>query len=700
MFADFDGVMVNAAAVLNGQPAGSHRGGYLPWSIELTRHIVPGDNVLAMIVDARCLPVPPIAPGQGPESIDFLQPGGIYRDAALRLVPPVYLADVFARPADVLTSRRRVDVRCAIDAAGPVAAADVTVELLDGSRRLAVSARGPAPGRPHGHLRPPHRPRAGPPVVSRHPALHTVRVTVFAPGGTRHTLSRRIGFREAVFRADGFSLNGQPYKIFGLNRHQLFPYLGMAAPARLQRRGRRDHQERAQLQHGALLALPAVPALPGRLRRAGPDGLGRTARLGAAGRGRLAGSGPGDVHDMVVRDRSRPSVIVWATRLNETPTAPRLDARARQLAYDLDGSRPTTGAMIVHSTAGWAEDLFGFDDYHWRDGAAVLLPPLPGVPYLVSEAVGAIDGPPRLRWTDSAASLAVQAVQHAQVHSIARSQPRYAGLIAWAAVDYATMHHDGPRVWDHLKTAGVLDTFRVPKPGAAFYRSQADPAARVVILPVFFWDSGPGSAPGGPGPDAMIATNCDRLEIYAGGRHIATALPGRERFPGLAYPPAFVDLTRAAARWPALPGCPTCASTGISASRKAATVLMSADSARDRLEMTAEDTVIATDGRDATRVVFHAADAYGNIRPNVTGDVTLAITGPADLIGDNPFSFTAYGGVGGVFVRGRLARGRRSGHRQPPVARRRLRRADRHLRGRRPARALLTPASSPRDRRS
>ena len=82
---------------------------------------------------------------------------------------------------------------------------------------------------------------------------------------------------------------------------------------------------------------------------------------------------------------------------------------------------------------------------------------------------------------------------------------------------------------------------------------------------------------------------------------------------------------------------------------------MSADSARDRLEMTIEDTVIAAGGRDATRVTFRAADAYGNVRPNVTGDVRLAITGPADLIGDNPFSFTAYGGVGGAFVRSRPA---------------------------------------------
>ena len=190
----------------------------------------------------------------------------------------------------------------------------------------------------------------------------------------------------------------------------------------------------------------------------------------------------------------------------------------------------------------------------------------------------------------------------------------------------------------------------------------------MVILPVFFWDSGPGSAPGGPGPEAMIATNCDRLEIYVAAQHIATGLPERARFPGLAYPPAFVDLTRAAPRWPAPAGLPDLRIDGYLGQRKAATVLMSADTACDRLVMTAEDPVIAADGRDATRAIFHAADAYGNIRPNVTGEVTLSITGPADLIGDNPFSFTAYGGVGGVFVRGWPARPARSG--SPPVTRR------------------------------
>src|SRR5262249_21161966 len=128
-----------------------------------------------------------------------------------------------------------------------------------------------------------------------------------------------------------------------------------------------------------------------------------------------------DVHDMISRDRSRPSVIVWATRLNETASYRRFYARTRQLADELDGSRQTAGARSTGSPRGWAQDVFGYDDYRAGSSGATLRPPLAGVPYLVSEAVGALAGPPAYRWTDNAAVLAAQALMHAQVHDIARS---------------------------------------------------------------------------------------------------------------------------------------------------------------------------------------------------------------------------------------------------------------------------------------
>ena len=184
----------------------------------------------------------------------------------------------------------------------------------------------------------------------------------------------------------------------------------------------------------------------------------------------------------------------------------------------------------------------------------------------------------------------------------------------------------------------------MPKPGAAFYRSQVDPRVRPVILPVFFWDFGPRSPAHGPGPHAMIATNCDRLEIYVGGRYLATGTPDTEDFGYLAYPPVFADLTVDGSDRPDL------RIDGYLGQQLVASARMSADTARDRLVLTADDSSIRDDGTDTTRVTFRAVDAYGNQRPHVTGDVSLSLTGPATLVGDNPFAFGTYGGVGGAFV--------------------------------------------------
>jgi beta-galactosidase len=652
VFLDFDGVMVNAAAVVNGTTVSTHQGGYLPWSVELTGHLAGGRNVLALIVDSRWLPVPPEGAPGGAPAVDYLQPGGIYRDAALRVVPDVFLSDVFARPVNVLRRDRNVQVQATIDAAavprGPVR---LTAWLQDGSRVLATaSAAVTITG-------------TGTSLVTLGitgigsvtlwspdtPKLYTVLVTLAPARGHPHSVAVRTGFREAVFRTSGFYLNGERLQIFGLNRHQLFPYTGMAAPARLQRR---DAEILACELNCNMVRCSHYPQSPHFLDAC--DELGLMVWQEPPGWQYLGGAAwqavmLQNVHDMVVRDRSRPSVVVWGTRLDETANYPGLYARARELAYQLDGSRQTTGAMASYSLAGWAEDVFGYDDYHSGDGNAELEPPLPGVPYLVSEAVGALDGSPTFRWIDPGAVLAQQALMHAQVHNIAGSNPAYAGLLGWAGIDYASLNGDS-RIWDALKTPGVLDTFRVPKPGAAFYRSQRDPSVRPVILPVFFWDFGPGSPPDGPGPDAMIATNCDRLEIYVGGVHVATGTPDTARFGSLAHPPVFADLTADGSARPEL------RIDGYLGRRLAASVRMSADTARDRLVLSADDAAIEADGTDTTRLTFRAVDAYGNQRPRAAGPVRLSLAGPATLIGDNPFPFGEYGGVGGAFIRSRQGR--------------------------------------------
>ncbi len=652
---DFDGVMVNATVVINGQTVATHMGGYLPFSAELTGYLKPGDNVLAVVVDARCLPVPPDGIPHTPRSVDFLQPGGIYRDVGLRVVPGSYLSDVFARPVNVLTANRSVDVRCTIDAgAASAAPVQITAALAEDGRKVATVSR-TLYGVPEeqsvaalslsglGEI------QLWSPAS---PALYELTTTVSLPGTGTHSVRQRIGFREATFRPDGFFLNGQRLKIFGLDRHQLFPYTGMAMPARIQRR---DAEIIKNDFNCNMVRCSHYPQSPHFLDAC--DELGLMVWEEAPGWHHVGGAAWQDivlanVRDMVVRDRSRPSVIIWGTRLNETSDYPGLYRRTRQIAKDLDGSRPSSGAMNRHSTRSWDEDVFAYNDYgisaagHYR-----LRPPLPHVPYLITESVGVeLPRPRHYRWTDPPALLARQAVYHAQAHDIAQSDPRYAGLIAWVAFDYASQMG---RPWgQNVKWAGVADGFRVAKPAAAIYLSQVDPRVRPVVLPVFFWDLGNGAAPQGPGPNAMLASNCERVEVFIGDSHAGTGRPvlDAELYGHLAYPPTLVDLTVSRNDRPEL------RIEGYINDQPVAVVRMSSDPAGDRLAMTADDAVITGDGSDATRVVFRAVDAYGNQRRYTSGEVTLHVTGPAEFIGDNPFPLAEYGGLGAVWLRSRPGR--------------------------------------------
>jgi beta-galactosidase len=146
----------------------------------------------------------------------------------------------------------------------------------------------------------------------------------------------------------------------------------------------------------------------------------------------------------------------------------------------------------------------------------------------------------------------------------------------------------------------------------------------------------------------MIASNCDRLEIFIGSTHVASVRPasGSPMFGGLAHPPFLVHFPKH------LPNpAPDLLIQGFVGGRLAARKQMSAHPAGDALAMAVDDTVISADGSDATRAVFRAIDRYGNQRRYRSGEVALNLSGPATLVGDDPFAFGQYGGLGAVWIR-------------------------------------------------
>src|SRR5450631_4522121 len=100
VFVDFEGVMTASTVWINGERLGEYKGGYTPFSFDLTPHLdFDGENVLAIDVDStERADIPPFG-----YEIDYLTFGGIYREVSLRIVPGTFIENIFAKPKDVLS---------------------------------------------------------------------------------------------------------------------------------------------------------------------------------------------------------------------------------------------------------------------------------------------------------------------------------------------------------------------------------------------------------------------------------------------------------------------------------------------------------------------------------------------------------------------------------------------------------------------
>ncbi len=653
VFITFDGVMTSATPAINGTPLPKHQGGYLPFRYELTRWLKEGDNVLDVVVDSRWQNVPPDGSPRGPRAVDYLEPGGIFRSVRLDVVPASFISDVFAKPVNALTPDRRVEVACTIDTAFTLGKpAHLEVKLLDGSRVVARKKQALTLDQAGENSLTLTLSNLG--DISLWdldaPKLYDVVTTLFVGGRPLHDHRTRIGFREARFTVDGFFLNGQRRQLFGLNRHEIYPYTGGAMPPRVLRRDaeilRRDFncnivrcshypQSEAFLDACDELGLMVWEETPG---------------WGYLGDDAWKEIVVQNVTDMIRRDRNHAAIVIWGVRVNESKNDQPLYQRTTEIAKSLDGSRPTSGSMTGGSRKNWQqewhEDVFAFDDYHSApDGSVGIEKPVGGVPYMLAEAVGQFSYGNKgfnnqYRRAGAVALQTAQALYHAQAHNKAAADPGNSGVIAWCAFDYASLLN----AYHAVKCPGVADVFRLPKPGAAFYLAQVSPQVRSVIAPDFYWDFGT-ATPRGPGKNAAIFSNCDRLQVFLAGKLLATLQPDREHFEHLQYPPFFCDLDIDAA------GQPELRIDGYVGDRLMLSRSFSADPTRDQFWVSVDDLELNSDGADATRVIFKVADEFGAERLFADGEVTFEIEGPGVLVGDNPFSLAESGGVGAVWIK-------------------------------------------------
>lgn len=663
VFLEFDAAMTNATVSLDGEVVATHLGGYLPFRFEITEQVAAAKaNVLAVALDSRFnVNVPPNLPAPAPTtSIDYLQPGGIHRSVWLVRSPDIFVSELALTNFDALdAAARRTEAVVTIDARDAAVDGELRVSVLDreGQEVTAVTVTA----------------AAGETTVRLDdladvelwdvdsPVLYEVRAELRQGDATTHSLTRRTGYREARFELDGFYLNGRRRYLFGFNRHGYFPYAGFAMPDRAHRK---DAEILKEQLNSVMVRCAHYPQTESFLDAC--DELGLLVWEESPGWQYVGDSvwqdrAVDDITAMIARDRHRPSIVIWGARLNETPDRPEFYARTEALVKSLDSTRQTSGTMFAeHSREqNFQHDVFSYDDYHTEIGPdgerrPLLLDPVEDRPYLLSEALSTRSSPTTFyRRIDEARVQQHQAMDYAHANDVAMGDPRFSGLLAWAAFDYqANMgnHYRG------IKTSGLGDVFRELKPGAAIYRAQIDPSVRPVIEPAFVWEplefrqrqsfSGRQEHRNwGPGAHAMICSNLDRLDVYLGDRLVDSVAPDRDRFANLPYAPSFVDLTLREEDGVDL------RIEGFVGEKRVLTRRMSGEREFDTLDLAADDASIVADGRDATRVVVRMADKFGNSRGSSHAVVELSVDGPARLVGDAVLDLSETGGVAAVWIR-------------------------------------------------
>ena len=664
VFLDFEGVMTAATVWINGISLGEYKGGFTPFSFELTDHLhQSAENVLVVQVDStERADIPPFG-----HEIDYLTFGGIYREVSLRIVSPTYIDNIFARPKDVLTANPTLDVDVFL-AGEPADQLTLEVELRDGDRIIA-RAHGPlafaAGPDPNASL----DPETSAPVYAstetaadparhtvtlanlegiklwdlEHPNLSTVHVRLLSADKLIDEDSRRIGFREATFTDHGFSLNGAILKLRGLDRHQTFPFVGVAMPARVQRKDadilrtglhcnivRTSHypQSRHFLDRCDEIGLLVLEELPG-WQHIGPEPWKQVA-IDNVGR-------------MIRRDWNHPSIILWGVRINESKDDHSFYTSTNALAHALDTTRQTGGIRNFKDSE-LLEDVFTINDF----GFPLRKPNHPR--YLNTEFVGHTFP---TKTTDDNERQREHTLRHARIHNQLASDPQYAGGIGWCAFDYNT--HSNFGAGDRICYHGVTDIFRENKPAAGFYKSQCNPSDEVVLEPAFHWANSDESI---HFTKAVVCSNCDQLKFYLREQSlesnpwtlVAELDPDREEFDHLAYPPFVLDLSRIDRKqfdisWGDL------RIDGYIKGKQVTSKSLSGAGDDRKFTVLPDDRILIADGADTTRVVLRVTDQFDAVRTYANDPILFTLEGPAQLIGDNPFALI--GGTGAVWIRAR-----------------------------------------------
>lgn len=692
---EFEAVAHYAEVYLNGELATTHKGGYTAFSVDITNMVIAGEvNVIVVKVDStERADIPPFG-----NVIDFLCYGGIYREVYLHERPSSHITKVMVVGKNVMT-KPIAEIKLAFTTQ---AISNINGIIRDKNNVEIASFLIDSEGKNYCvHS-------IDTPNIElwdiNNPAMYTLELTY-----NGESIIEKFGYREAIFKSNGFFLNGKPLKIVGLNRHQCYPYVGYAMPASAQiadadylkfelglNLARTSHYPNSKhfLNRCDEIGLLVFTEIPG-WQFVSADEEWRKVCLQ-------------NVREMITEAYNHPSIILWGVRINESKDDNDLYTETNKLAHSLDESRQTGGVRCFPRSK-LLEDVYTYNDFSHSGNNGGLMPKFivcGNVPLLITEHNGHMFP---TKTFDHEKKRQEHLLRHANVLNTTFKRKNTAGAIGWCMSDYNT-HKDfgsGDKICYH----GVSDMFRNNKLAAYLYKSQQDK------YPVLELTSNMeiGDNAGGQVGNVYMITNCDSVNLYKNGELINTfdinAMKKSSKWNYLPHPPIelfdiignqleknteynftkhganrlkkFLLLVKKFGTIPAIMRMPHTVvglmiryGLGIDTitylfgqyvtnwgdesisyklegikNGKSVTTEKAAVNATHLFVKADSDTLIENDTYDTTRIAIMALSQANNILPYSNDVVTVTANGDIDIIGDTTFALI--GGMRAVWVKSR-----------------------------------------------
>lgn len=519
----FEGVAHLSTLFINETEVASHYCGYSAFEVSIAEYLNVGqDNEIKLVVDSReSSNVPPFG-----NVIDYLTYGGIYREVSLEIKEKSYVKDAFLigyAEKEPYNFEAEIEVENAEDEM------EISCALYQNGKMIFE-----------------HRQNANEREFFAQvenallwsldePNLCKAEIALLQNGREIDRKSVTFGFRTVKVTKNGVALNGEVIKLFGLNRHQSYSYVGYAMPKRQQEADARklkyelgvnavrtSHYMQSEhfLNECDRIGLLVFEEIPGWQHIGDEAWQAHTIE---------------NVKDMVLQHRNHPSIFLWGVRINESQDCDELYEKTNAVAHEKDKSRQTSGVRFI-SNSHLLEDVYAYNDF-------IEIKALPRTakkkkitktdkPFLVSEFNGHMFP---TKSFDDEAHRTKQALKHASMVDSYLTDENKAGGFAWCAFDYNTHGEFG--AGDKICYHGVCDVFRNNKLAGDFYASQRDGEPFLSVSSNM--DKGDYAA--SLFQENYAFTNCDSVKLYVNGNFVNEFYPDKSTFPALKHAPILID---------------------------------------------------------------------------------------------------------------------------------------------------------------